>query len=145
MLNDWLENGWLKLQQTSKDEINTLLKKVNRDIQDSEKDVISNDRQLSIAYSACLTLASIPLRIMGYRIPEGGNEHYRTIESLRLTIPILNDTVILLHALKKKRHQVNYDSSGIVSDKEVDEAIETAIDLKKEIDKWIALNYPEYL
>jgi hypothetical protein len=52
-LKEWLENGWLRPHQTSREEIRNLLGIVERDLQDAQGE-ISPDWRFGIAYNAAL-------------------------------------------------------------------------------------------
>lgn len=53
-IDDFLKNGILLKQDSSKDEISDLLKIVERDLEDSAQTEISDDWQFGIAYNAAL-------------------------------------------------------------------------------------------
>ena len=59
-LKDWVDNGWLKVHETSPQEIDNLLEIVERDIEDAGKD-ISHDWKFGIAYNAALKLCTVLL------------------------------------------------------------------------------------
>lgn len=136
-LQSWLSNGWLKKHETSREEIQALLEKVERDIKEASKEEITADWRLSIAYNACLGSATIALRASGYRIPSGGGHHYRTIQSLNFTLNPEQKIILTLEAIGKKRGIVNYDSAGTVTDAEVKESILLARDIYKLLKKWL--------
>ena len=79
-LKSWENNGWLKVEPASSNEIRNLLFIIDRDIKDSQEKV-SADWQFGIAHNAALKLCTILLRSEGYR-PSHGNHHYRTIMSV---------------------------------------------------------------
>lgn len=136
-LQSWLSNGWLKKHETSTEEIQALLEKVERDIKEASKEEITADWRLSIAYNACLGSATIALRASGYRIPSGGGHHYRTIQSLNFTLNPEQNIILTLEAIGKKRGIVNYDSAGTVTDAEVKESILLARDIYKLLKQWL--------
>ncbi len=142
-LQDWLSNGWLKQHTTSRQEIRDLLDKVDRDIAEAAKKVITLDWRLTIAYNACLGCAAIALRASGYRMPGGTGQHYRTIQSLRFTINPDSDIIISLEAISKKRAIVSYDAAGTISEAEVEEAIDLASDLRSSLSDWLSRHFPE--
>lgn len=78
-LTEWFQSKWLKRHKTSPQEVNQLLRKIDRDLADASIDQISLDSRLAIAYYACLGSATIALRASGYRVPSGAGQHYRTI------------------------------------------------------------------
>ena len=136
-LQDWLSNGWLKRHTTSQQEINELLAKVERDIAEASKEEITLDWRLAIAYNACLGCATIALRASGYRMPGGGGQHYRTIQSLRFTINPDSDIIISLEAISKKRAIVSYDAAGTITEAEVEEARQLADQLLEQLKTWL--------
>lgn len=136
-LQSWLNSGWLKEHETSTEEIQALLEKVERDINEASKKEITADWRLAIAYNACLGSATIALRASGFRIPGGGGQHYRTIQSLKYTINPEPEIILTLEAIGKKRAIVSYDSAGSVTDAEVKESILLARDIYKLLKQWL--------
>ena len=67
-LKQWADNGWLKLHQTSQREISSLLRILNRDLDDAQGG-ISSDWRFGIAYNAALKLCRSLLSAEGYRVP----------------------------------------------------------------------------
>jgi hypothetical protein len=144
-LHDWLSSGWLKTHRSSVKEVRDLLAKIDRDIDEAEKPEIVLDWRLAIAYNACLGCATVALRVSGYRIPGGAGQHYRTIQSLRFTINPSEDIISSLENMSRKRAIVSYDAAGIISEAEVEEAIQLAKDLKVLVLKWLKENHRELL
>ncbi len=144
-LENWYNNKWIKQEKSSKAEINTLCLKIERDIKDSLNKKISLDWRLAMAYSALLSCSTIALRIFEYRVSEGANSHYYSIQSLRFTMKIPQEEISFLDSIRKKRHMVSYDSVGTISEKEVAEVIQFAQELYKKTISWIKKTYPEYL
>ena len=52
-LKQWADNGWLRPHQTTKQQIADLFAIVERDLDDSERD-LSPDWQFGIAYNAAI-------------------------------------------------------------------------------------------
>ncbi len=144
-LSDWQNNGWLKQQASSPEEIRDLLAKADRDIIEAEKKAISLDWRLAIAYNASLGCATTALRASGYRMASGAGQHYRTIQSLRFTINPDSELIITLEAICKKRAIVNYDSAGTVTETEANEAIILAKELRELLTEWFKANHSELL
>lgn len=82
-LTNWANNGWLRTYKTDKEEISNLFNIVERDLSDSNQDVVSSDWRFGIAYNAALKLCTILLYVEGYR-PEKTLAHYRTLQALPL-------------------------------------------------------------
>lgn len=141
-LNDWLKNDWLKRHTTSAEEVRDLLLKVERDLSEASKVQIGLDWRLAIAYNASLGCATIALRASGYRAPEGDGHHFRTIESLRYTLTPSGELITALQAIRKKRAVVSYDAAGTVTEVEVTEALNVAIELSRLLYEWLRTNFP---
>jgi len=59
-LKQWVDNRWLRKEETSRDEIFNLLAIVDRDMEDARSS-ISSDWRFGIAYNAALKLCAIAL------------------------------------------------------------------------------------
>jgi hypothetical protein len=58
---------------------------------------------MNIAYNAALQLATAALAANGYRVDRGGgNQHYRTIDALSLTLGTDAKTVKIFEIFRKK-------------------------------------------
>ena len=143
-LKQWADNGWLKPHQTSKKEISSLLRIVERDLDDAQRD-ISSDWRFGIAYNAALKLCRILLCAEGYR-PSHDLQHYRTLAALP---EILGEgkkqDAEYLNDCRKKRNIVEYDDVGGASESDADELIEFVRDLRDEVINWLKKNNPELL
>lgn len=144
-LENWLANRWIKREATSPDEIGTLLAKIDRDISAAQISKNPSDWRLAMAYNACLGCATTALRCTGHRIDERSGHHFRTIDSLRLTLrsdPFLIDT---LQATRQKRNVSTYEAAGRISEAEVEETLQAARELRVLVVKWINDNYPDLI
>jgi uncharacterized protein (UPF0332 family) len=143
-LKQWADNGWLKPHRTSRKEISSLLRIVERDLDDAQGD-ISSDWRFGIAYNAALKLCRILLCAEGYR-PSHELQHYRTLAALpeilgggkKQDAEYLNDC-------RKKRNIVEYDDVGGASKSDADELIGFVKEFKDEVIAWLKKNYPELL
>ncbi len=143
-LKQWANNGWLKAHQTSRKEINSLLRIVERDLNDAQSG-ISSDWRFGIAYNAALKLCRILLSAAGYR-PSHELQHYRTLAALP---EILGETkkedAEYLNDCRKKRNIVEYDNVGGASESDADELISFVKGFKDEVVAWLRKNHPELL
>ena len=144
-LEKWAEYGWLKPEPTSPDEIRSLLTIVDRDLKDASVAGLSEDRRFEAAFSAARTSANIALRASGYRTAVQAGHHMKTIESLELTMKADAKLIQRMKTLSKKRNATSYDSAGNVSSQELELAIKTAIDLRRDVVAWLTQNHPELL
>lgn len=141
-LEQWVENGWLRPHQSSKQEIEDLLSIVSRDLSDAEGD-ISADWRFGIAYNAALKLCTILLHASGYR-PEKNLQHYRTIASMPLILgDQRKDEADYLETCRRKRNTAEYDRAGVVTEQDASELAEFCVDLRHEVLDWLKKNHPE--
>lgn len=143
-LQQWAANGWLRAHQTTPAQIADLLAIVDRDLEDSERD-LSPDWQFGIAYNAALKLCTVLLYASGYR-PEKNLAHYRTLAALPL---ILGDTrkddADYLDTCRAKRNTAEYDTAGTVSQSEADELREFTKELRADVIAWLKANHPSLI
>jgi hypothetical protein len=143
-LKQWADNGWLKPHRTSRKEIGSLLRIVERDLNDAQGD-ISPDWRFGIAYNAALKLCRILLSAEGYR-PSHELQHYRTLAALP---EILGEAkkadAEYLDDCRKKRNIVEYDYIGGASESDADELIGFVKEFKEEVIAWLKKNYPKLL
>lgn len=92
-LEDWQKFGWLKAHKTNRGEIAELVGIADRDIKASGTESLHYDWRFNIAYNAALQLANAALAASGYRVEHGGNQHYRAIDSLSLTLGTDSGTI----------------------------------------------------
>jgi hypothetical protein len=143
-LKQWADNGWLKPHRTSRKEISSLLRIVERDLNDAQGD-ISPDWRFGIAYNAAVKLCRILLSAEGYR-PSHELQHYRTLAALP---EILGEAkkadAKYLDDCRKKRNIVEYEYVGGASGPDADELIEFVKDLRDEVIAWLKKKHPELL
>ncbi|MBA7607852.1 hypothetical protein ES703_15021 [subsurface metagenome] len=143
-LQDWVKHGWLKEHTSSRQEISDLLGLVARDLQACRTQALSLDWRFTIAYNAALQAATVALRAVGFRTIHSSH-HYYTIESLSLTLALDSKLVHRLHAFSKKRSISSYDTTGTISDREFEEMVDMAEDLRQRVEEWLKANHPELL
>jgi len=105
---------------------------------------LSADWRLNIAYNAALQAATAALAVCGYRATRDSH-HYRIIQSLAHTIGADAKLINKFDRFRKKRNIGGYEQAGLVSDKEADEMVALAQQLRERIELWIRANHPELL
>ncbi len=141
-LQQWENNGWLKSEPVSSNEIRNLLVIINRDIKDSQENV-SADWQFGIAYNAALKLCTILLRSEGYR-PSHGNHHYRAIMSVpEILGSEWNENAVYLNACRMKRNTLEYDYAGAATTSDIKELLVFLQGFKETVQEWLNSNHPE--
>lgn len=140
-LQQWKTNGWLQAHQTTPSQIADLLAIVDRDLEDSMRD-LSPDWQFGIAYNAALKLCTMLLYASGYR-PEKNLAHYRTLASMPLILgDERKDDADYLDTCRAKRNTAEYDAAGTVSPTEADELRQFARELRADVVAWLKENHP---
>jgi hypothetical protein len=143
-LQQWAANGWLRPHQTTRQQIADLLAIVDRDLEDSLRD-LSADWQFGIAYNAALKLGTILLYASGYR-PEKNLAHYRTLQALPLILGASrSNDADYLDTCRAKRNTAEYDAAGTVSQSEADELREFTRELRIEVIDWLRVHHPSLI
>jgi len=143
-LRDWLRNSWLTEHATSPEEIAALLALVDRDLANAQISGLSPDWKLNIAYNAALQAATASLAACGFRATRE-QHHYRTIQSLALTIDWPAERVNQFDRYRKKRNIGGYETAGLVSEQEAGEMHGLATSLRDEVLVWLRNNHPKLL
>lgn len=137
----WLRNSWLVEHKTSVQEIAGLLAIVERDLANAKLAGLADDWKFNIGYNAALQSATAALSAAGYR---AGREqhHYRTIQSLFLTIGWPAAKVDRFDRMRKKRNIASYETAGVVSEREAREMYELATLLRDDVLAWLKKEHP---
>ncbi len=143
-LQDWLKSRWLIKHQTSRQEIEDLLRVADRDLAQCRTPNLSPDWQLNIAYNAALQAATAALAAAGYRAAREAH-HYRVIQSLAYSIKADPVLIAQLDKFRKKRNISDYERTDVVSEQEAKEMFVLAKNLRNEVEKWLRSNHPELL
>jgi hypothetical protein len=141
-LRRYLDNGRLKRQPTSRSEIESLFKVVDRDLSDAAVTGISADRRFATAYNAALQLATIVLRAQGYRT-SGTGHHWTTFAVLPDALGSASrSTADYLDACRARRNTVDYDGIGIATEHDVLELLDEAQGLRRMVETWLEETHP---
>lgn len=143
-LRDWLRNSWLVEHKSGAEEIAGLLAIVERDLANAKVAGLSDDWRFSIAYNAALQAATAALAAAGFRAARE-QHHYRTIQSLALTIGWPGGKVDRLDRFRKKRNITGYESAGVISKGEAKEMLELATELRGAVLAWLGKQHPKLL
>lgn len=137
-------NGWLQAHQTTPSQIADLLAIVDRDLEDSMRD-LSPDWQFGIAYNAALKLCTVLLYASGFR-PEKNLAHYRTLAALPLILGNdRNEDADYLDTCRAKRNTAEYDAAGTVSQSEANELRQFTRELRVDVITWLNAQHPALL
>jgi hypothetical protein len=144
-LERYVENGWLRREPTSPQEIADQLGIVVRSMNDAAVKSISDDLRFYTTFNAVLALANTALRASGYRTTNQQGHHIRTIETLEYTVDADAKLIRKLLKFSKKRNVASYDSAGTVSNQELNDICLTAEDLRATVEAWLRIAHPELL
>lgn len=143
-LGDWLRNSWLVEHKSSPEEIAGLFAIVERDLTNAKVAGLSEDWRFNIAYNAALQAATAALAASGFRAARE-QHHYRTIQSLALTIAWPGRKVDRLDRFRKKRNITGYETAGVISEGEAREMQELATALRGDVLAWLGKQHPRLL
>jgi len=143
-LPSWLRNNWLLEHKTSPEEIGGLLAIVERDLANARVAGLSEDWQFNIAYNAALQAATAALAAAGFRAARE-QHHFRTIQSLALTIGWPEPKIDQFDRFRKKRNIIGYETAGVVSEQEALEMHKLAETLREDVLAWLRKRYPKLL
>jgi hypothetical protein len=141
-LRDWQKNSWLVEHKSSPEEIAALFAIVERDLASAKVAGLGDDWRLSIGYNAALQAATAALTASGFRAARE-QHHYRTIQSLALTIGWPTAKVDRFDRFRKKRNIGGYETAGVVSEQEAREMHELAVGLRDDVLAWLRKHHPK--
>lgn len=141
-LRDWQKNSWIVEHKSSPEEIAASLAIVERDLANAKVAGLADDWRLSIGYNAALQAATAALAASGFRAARE-QHHYRTIQSLALTIGWPAAKVDRFDRFRKKRNIGGYETAGVVSEQEAREMHELAVGLRDDVLAWLRKQHPK--
>lgn len=146
-LEKWKQESKVVKHKTSRQEIQNLLKLVERDIKDASIQALSNDRRFITAYNAALQLSTCVLYAYGYRTkPSKGGHHWVTFAVLPdIMDDSLDEYANYFDTCRIKRNKSDYTNVDEISQGEAEELIEEVEKFKNIILGWLKKNSPEYL
>ncbi len=140
----WQRSKWLTAHKSSPEEIAALLAIVERDLANAKVAGLADDWKFNIAYNAALQAATAALAAAGFRAVRD-QHHYRTIQSLALTIAWPAYKVVQFDRFRKNRNTIGYESAGVVSEREAREMHELATELRDDVLVWLKKHHPKLL
>lgn len=120
-----------------------MLTAMRRNLKDARHSDISSETRFDIAYKAVMQCALIAVMANGFRPSTSEPGHHTTvIQSLPKTVGLLNERVIVLDKLRKKRNLSDYSGEGI-GDEEAAACLRAAEDLAATVEQWLRTHRPE--
>lgn len=109
-LDNLVKIGKLHRHTAERDEIQRLLRGVERGLQDAQIATLSPEGRFAAAYEALLRIATVALRARGYRTgADQPGHHAITLQSLPLTLGIDADLLAELDAFRRRRNLAAYE------------------------------------
>jgi uncharacterized protein (UPF0332 family) len=117
----------IKPHRPDQNEITQLLQLAKRDLNTARRNLDgAPDWAYSIAYNSILQAGRALMFFTGYR-PRGGEQHATVVEFVEERLgSTFEGQVKLFDQMRRKRHRVIYEASGLVSKKEAEQALEFA-------------------
>jgi hypothetical protein len=138
-----LDNNLIAEHETSAAEIKELFAVAERDIKDACLTGLSDDRAFATAYNAGLQLCTIIMAAEGYRT-RGSNHHRTTFDFVEESgIKAISEMAGVFDKFRRKRNDIDYDRTMVVSEKEKKEIISIVTQLKNLIKEWLKNKMPE--
>lgn len=125
-LDNLVRIGSLEVVARDPDRILRLLAAAERALADARIAGLGSETRFDTAYRALMQIASAALLSFGYRTPTHRPGHHATmIQNLHLTLGLAPEEVIVLDALRRQRHGIDYEGD-LVSETMSDEAVRQA-------------------
>lgn len=140
-LKSWSDAGWIREQEPDPEMIRVALDAARKDLQQCQVEGLSPEWRLIIGYTCILNAAMAALLASGYRA-DRDQHHYRTLQSLQLTVGMPPNEVRRLDRYRKKRHISTYERVEAVSELEADEIAEAAAGVLVTVTKWLSERQP---
>jgi len=143
-LRELLKGASIIRQDTSRDEVQELLRVAARSLSDAGVDGLSPEGCFALAYDALLQLATIPMRCHGYRT-RGGGHHWAVFDALPELVDFdLGERQDYFQACRAKRSTAIYRRASVVTQAEVDELLAAAQELDGDIRRWLKRKFPQF-
>ncbi|MFV2044289.1 MAG: HEPN domain-containing protein [Anaerolineales bacterium] len=119
-----LQQKRIKAHEADPQEIKALLDLANRDLDVARKTLgVDSDWAYTIAYNAILQASRALMFSNGFR-PRGSAGHITVVQFMRESLGKKHvEQVNLLDQMRRKRHRVLYDETGLVGDKEAEQSL----------------------
>lgn len=146
--------SWSKLSESKRllhhkptaEEISSLRKLIERDLDDAALTDLSADRRFATAYNAVLQLCKMAIACAGYRVSTSmGGHHRTTFEAVQLAMgPSVRNLADYFETCRRMRNVIDYDSAEVASEMQSHELLDRAMEFKKLVLDWIRKNHPSF-
>ncbi len=141
-LNDLLRTKRLRPHEPTTSEMKHLLDSALRDLR-HVRQAADTDWRFIAAYSAALSLATIPLAASGFRAT-GAGHHVTIIAALPAILgPDVQELEAYLQECRSLRNKAMYDQPYLVTAENVRELVQAVDELQQRVLAWLADEHPE--
>ncbi len=145
-LENWLRSGFLLKHKPTVPEVQQLLAVADRELSDAAVRGLSADGRFEHAYNAARLLCTIALHASGYEAGRVRGHHHYIINSLEHTLGQSQaENVVYFSRCSQQRSQGLYDRAGVVEQKDADDLLNSARQLKTDVLAWLKANHPQLL
>ena len=145
-LDNLVRIGKLHRHAPQRDEIQRLLRGLQRSLADAQVPGLSEQGRFAAAYESLLRIATIALRASGYRTgPDQAGHHAITLQSLPLTLGISPDATIELDAFRRKRNLAAYEGDEAASESDLAALLSAVAELERRLMSWLAEHHARLL
>lgn len=138
-LKKFISNGFILKESIHKDTIAKLLKIADRDIKEASERCHEIDWQFAIAYNAALQLATLVLRVSGYRASTKVGHHWATFTVLPDILgEDFREVADYFNSCRTKRNTMEYCDSGTITSNEAEKLIREVKAFKIKVLAWSA-------
>ncbi len=130
------------IEATSKQELDEIREMIHVNENDARVVGLSAQGRFEFAYNAARQIATLAIRASGYRVISKSGHHYYTFQALTAVDVQFDATATYLDQCRSKRNDFSYDSPITVTDTEADDLINTAKQLRTDVEAWIAATHP---
>lgn len=135
--NGLLEQRLVEARATSRQELASLRRLVERNLKDAEMHGVSDDNRFGMAYEAVLHLSRMAIACAGYRV-KGMGFHRNTFVALELAMGSeVSAYAIYFDQCRLQRNDLRYNAAGVVTPREVEVLLEQARLFQALVLQWI--------
>ena len=137
-LQKYLKNGSLQPHRSTKKEIISFKKLIDRDLSDCMIEELSVDRRFSTAYQAALNLSRMVIASSDYRVSSKTGHHALTFEIASLILDEkFQEYFDFFDVCRRKRNIVDYDLTDVVSKSELESLLKKVKEFRHIVYAWL--------
>ncbi len=129
--------------ESSREELVALIERYRLAVADAQVPGQSDDGRYVDAYTSGFLLAKIVVRAAGYRV-RGGENHRDTLRSVPWVMgSVVQPSVDVLDAARKRRNATMYDAAGLVGPEDVRALLVRVREFEVLVREWLERDHPD--